>query len=190
MLFIVSGIACAQQLDLSTLEKLSSKASESSTVTLDSAKLKLASQFLSSDNAQQDKAKGLISGLRGIFVRTFEFDKEGAYSSADLEPIRKQLTAPGWSNIINVKDRDETAEVWFFSKGDVLDGLAVIAGESKELAIVNIVGPIDINALSKLGGSFGIPKIDSNVLGVDQKATTKPKPQPKPAAPKKDEDEE
>ena len=190
VLFIFSGIACAQQLDLSVLEKLSSKASESSTVTLDASKLKLASQFLSSEDASQEKAKSLISGLRGIFVRTFEFENGGAYLSADLEPIRKQLTGPGWSNIVNVKDRDETAEVWLFSKGDVLDGIAVIAAEPKELAVVNIVGPIDMNALSKLGGSFGIPKIDSDMLGIQQKGTAKPKAQPKPATPKRDDDEE
>jgi hypothetical protein len=190
LLVLFCGIACAQQLDLSVLDKLSSKASESSTVTLDAAKLKLASQFLSSEDASQEKTKSLITGLRGVFVRVFEFDNEGAYSPADLEAIRKQLTAPGWSNIVNVKDRDETAEVWLFSKGDVLDGLAVIAGETRELAVVNIVGQIDMNTLRKLGGSFGIPKIDSNMLGIQQKGTTKPKAQPKPAAPKRDDDEE
>ena len=189
-LFMFCGIACAQQLDLSVLEKLSSKASESSNVTLDAAKIKLASQFLSSEDSSQEKARALITGLRGIFVRTFEFDNPGAYSAADLEPIRKQLTAPGWSNIVNVKDRDETAEVWLFSKGDVLDGITVIAGEPKELAVVNIVGPIDMNALRKLSGSFGIPNIDSDMLGIQQKGTTKPKPQPKPATPKREEDEE
>jgi hypothetical protein len=187
-LFMFCGMACAQQLDLSALEKLSSKASESSTVTLDAAKLKLASQFLSNEDAAQDKAKGLITALRGIFVRTFEFDNDGAYSTADLEPLRKQLTAPGWSSIVNVKERDETIEVWLFNKGDLLDGLAIIAGESKELAVVNIVGPIDINALSKLAGSFGIPKLDSSMFGIEKKPMAKPQRKPAPA--KRDDDEE
>ncbi len=178
LIFLISGVAFAQQLDLSGLDKLSSKATESSTVTLDAAKLKMASQFLSSSDPGQEKAKSLITGLRAIFVRTFEFDKSGGYSSADLEPIRKQLTAPGWSNIVDVKSRDMNTELWLFSKGDVLDGMTVIAAAPNEVTVVNIVGAVDINALSKLSGNFGIPKIDAN------------KPATKPAQPKKDDEDE
>jgi hypothetical protein len=43
---------------------------------------------------------------------------------------------------------------------------------------VNIVGSVDINALSKLSGSFGIPKIDSNMFGGQKKPATK-SPRPK-----------
>ena len=169
VIFLAAGIACGQQLDLSVLDKLAARASESSTVTLDESKLKLASQFLSSEDPAQGKAKDLVSGLRAIFVRAFEFDKDGQYSQADLDPIRKQLTAPGWSNIVNVKERDESAEVWMFSKDGKLDGITVIAAESNELAVVNIVGPVDMKALASLAGSFGIPKIDTSLFGPQQK---------------------
>jgi hypothetical protein len=43
---------------------------------------------------------------------------------------------------------------------DRIAGLVVIAAEAKELTIVNIVGPIDLDQLSRLGGQFGIPKVD------------------------------
>lgn len=39
-------------------------------------------------------------------------------------------------------------------------GLVVIAAEPREFTIVNIVGPIDLDQLSSLGGQFGIPKVD------------------------------
>lgn len=188
--FLLSvGVGCAQQLDLASLEKLSSKASESSTVTLDAFKIGLAAKFLSSGDPSQGNVKDLIAGLRGIFVRTFEFDQIGAYSMADLDPIRKQLTGTAWSNIVNVKERNEAVEVWLFTKGDVLDGIAIIAAEPTEITVVNIVGSIDINALSKLSGSFGIPNLDTNMFGVRKKATTRPE-QPKPAQPKKEDDED
>ena len=38
--------------------------------------------------------------------------------------------------------------------------LWIIAAQPKELTVVNIVGSIDLDQLSKLGGQFGIPKID------------------------------
>jgi hypothetical protein len=184
LLFLLAGAACGQQLDLSSLDKLADKAGETSLITLDGSKLKLASQFLSSEDQSQQKAKDLITGLKGIFVRTFEFEGPNRYSSSDLDPVRKQLTAPGWSNIIMVKERNESSEVWLFSKGEQLGGIAIIAAEPDEISVVNIVGPIDLNALSNLAGSFGIPKIDPKLFGGQRKATTKPDP------PKKEDDDE
>jgi hypothetical protein len=179
LLFLLLGaIGTAQQLDWSTLDKLASRAAESSLITLDEDKLKLASRFLSGQDLTQDLTKSVISGLKGIYVRTFEFDRPNGFTAADLEPIRRQLTAPGWSSIVSVKERDESSEIWLHSKNGAVAGLAIIAAEREELAVVNIVGPVDLNSLAKLAGNFGIPK---DFLGGDRK---------KPAAPSKSKKEE
>jgi hypothetical protein len=44
--------------------------------------------------------------------------------------------------------------------GDAVQGLAILAAEPKELTVVNIVGPIDIEKISALEGNFGIPKLN------------------------------
>ena len=173
----------AQQLDLTSLDRLASRSKESANVTLDESKLKLASMFLSAEDASQKQARDLVSGLKGIYVRTFEFDKPGEYTQAELEPIRRQLTTPGWSSIVNVKGRDESAEVWLHSKGQELAGLAIIAAESNELVVVNIVGPLDIASLASLSGSFGIPRLP-DVMG-GKKLAAPAKPVPAPAKPPK-----
>jgi hypothetical protein len=175
LFFLLGTIGTAQQLDLSSLDRLASRATESSLITLDEDKLKLASRFLSGQDLTQDLTKNVIQGLKGIYVRTFEFDRPNAFTAADLEPIRKQLTAPGWSSIISVKERDESSEIWLHSKNGALSGLAIIAAEREELAVVNIVGPVDLNSLAKLAGNFGIPK---DFLGGNRKkpsASTKSK---------------
>jgi hypothetical protein len=38
--------------------------------------------------------------------------------------------------------------------------LAIIATEPKQLTLVNIVGAIDLDTLSELGGHMGIPDVD------------------------------
>jgi len=43
------------------------------------------------------------------------------------------------------------------NNGDKVDGLAVLAFEPKQLVVVNIVGTIDLEKLSKLEGEFGVP---------------------------------
>ena len=167
--------APAQQLDLSILDKLAAKAKSAVNVSLDEEKLKFASAFLSSDDPNQSAAKNLVGGLKGVNVRVFEFDQPGAFGAADLEGIRSQLRGIGWSRIVEARDGDQLAEVYFFTRDKIMNGITVIASEKRELAVVNIVGPIDMKTLGSLTGKFGIPK---DLPGM-------PGPAPTPPAPKK-----
>src|SRR4051794_35750071 len=83
-------------------KQLQSRASETVDVTLDSSLLQMASKFLSND-ADAAKVKKLVTGLKGVYVRSFEFDKPGQYDPADIESLRSQLRSPGWSRIVGVK---------------------------------------------------------------------------------------
>lgn len=152
------------RLKIDNLEKLADKAAETVDVTLDGPMLALASKFLSKERSPDEaKVKELIKGLKGIYVKSFEFDKEGQYSDADVEAIRAQLRAPAWSRIVGVRSKrdGETAEVYLRIEGDSkILGMAVIAAEPKELTVVNIVGPIDLDKLSELGGHLGVPDLE------------------------------
>lgn len=142
-------------------EKLAAKASEVVDVTLDGALLQLASRFLSNKDPEEARVKQLVSKLKGIYVKSFEFDKEGAYSKADLEAIRGQLKAPTWSRMVTVRSTksSEDADVYFKMENGQPTGLVVLAAEPRELTVVNIVGPIDIDQLTELSGHFGVPKV-------------------------------
>ena len=186
---MVVGAALAQQLDLSSLDKLAAHARESNKVTLDQDKLKLVTQ-LTEETARDTQTQEALSGLKAVLVRSFEFDKAGAWSSSDLDPIRQQLKAPGWSKIVETKDKDEITEIYLFSgKAGQLEAMAVIAAERDELTVVNIVGS-NIGALSKLSGKLGIPNISSDLIGGgggrSPRAPQKPK-LPSPAAPQEEE---
>jgi hypothetical protein len=154
-----------------SFDKLAAKAREVVDVTLDGAMLQFAGKFLSDRKPDEAKVKNLLSGLKGIYVRSFEFAKEGEYSEADVEAVRSQLRSPGWSRIVGAvsKQERENAEVFLKSEGNQISGIAIIAAEPKELTIVNIVGPIDLAQLSDLGGQFGIPKIEVNPARKAQK---------------------
>jgi hypothetical protein len=149
------------------LDPLAAKAREAADITLDGATLQMAGRFLAGGGAKSDKnpdAKGvqnLLANLKGITVRHFEFAQEGQYRQEDLDPIRTQLRAPGWSKIIGERNEHESSEI--FTKTDNnngaprVTGFAVLAAEPKELTVVYIEGAIDLADLSKLGGQFGIP---------------------------------
>lgn len=142
-----------------SLDRLAGQAKESVDVTLDSSMLQLASGFLS-NNSNDRQVKNLVSKLKGIYVRSFEFDKEGQYSMSDVEAIRSQLKAPGWSRIVGVRStKGENSEVYLKKTGNAIDGLVVIDAEPKELTLVHIDGPINPEELSELSGHMGIPKV-------------------------------
>jgi hypothetical protein len=158
-----TGAARAQDVKIPVnIEKLAAKAVETVNVTVDGALLELAGRFLSADDPDQKQIKDLIANLKGIYVRSFKFANAGEYSDVDVESMRSQLRSSDWSKIVNVTSRnggDNVDVAYKMDKGKIA-GLVVIAAEAKELTIVNIVGPIDLNQLSSLSGQFGIPKVD------------------------------
>src|SRR6185437_15718487 len=98
--------------------------------------------------------------VKGIYVKSFEFDNTGEYTAADVESIRAQLRGPGWSRLVNVASRkDGNLEVYLLMNGEQIGGLAVLHTDEKELTVVNIVGPVDLDKLAKLEGQFGIPEL-------------------------------
>lgn len=148
------------------LDKLAARATESVDVNLDASMLQLASKFLSKDDADEVRVKNLVSKLKGVYVRSFEFDKEGQYSLSDVESIRNQLKTPVWSRIVGVKSlKGENSEIYLKKQGDEIGGLVVIAAEPKELTVVHIEGPINPEDLTALQGHMGIPKIGKDVMG-------------------------
>jgi len=159
------------------LDKLAERATESVDVTLDKSMLALAGGFLSKEDPEEAQVKKLIGKLRGIYVRSFEFDKEGQYSMSDVQAMRAQLKGPGWSRIVGVRSvKGDNAEVYILKDGDQIGGIVVLDAEPKELTIVHIDGSISPDELSRLGGHMGIPD-----LGKSKKKTRHDSdPQPKP----------
>ena len=151
-------------------EKLAAKAVETVDVTLDQNLLQTAARFISEKDPEEARAKKLIAGLKAISVRAFEFEKEGEYSEADLEALRAQVKGPHWQRIITVRSKKEgeNVDVFVKTRTDALSpaalmphqvhGLVIIAAEPKELVVVDIDGPVDLQYLSDLGGHFGIPR--------------------------------
>jgi len=154
----------AQELKLpANLDRLAAKASNVVDVTMDANLLQLASRFLSGKDADDAKVKKLIAGLKGIYVRSFQFENAGEYQESDVEPIRAQLRNPAWSRIVGVRSTKsgENSEVYLKTENGKIGGLAILVTEPKQLTIVSIEGTIDPDQLNELGGHFGIPKVDT-----------------------------
>jgi hypothetical protein len=166
----LSCLCVAEEFKIPDLEKLAARAKETVDVSLDQSMLQLASGFLSKDDPDESKVKKLVAKLKGIYVRSFEFSKEGEYSASDVQAFRTQLKQPGWSRIVGVKSVEgENTEIYVLKTGDQMGGLVVIAAEPKEFTIVHIDGPINPEDLAELSGHMGIPEFVKPKAKADKK---------------------
>lgn len=148
----------AQRLNLD-FPAIAERASESTDVTLDGPLLRLAAKFLNDHDADEHQAKDLIKSLTGIYVHSYEFDHDGEYDRSVVEKVRAQL-GPNWKPMVTVRSRyKENVDIYLDMRGDNVAGLLVISAEPRELTLVNLVGPIDLDRLASLEGEFGIPRI-------------------------------
>ena len=165
---IAAPAAWAQsaKLNLSYLGTLADRADEVVDVTLDGATLRFAEKFMEADEDEKDDPEffQLIKKLSGIYVKSFEFSKPGEYSEADVEAIRAQLRGSAWTKFVNVQSRRdrERDEIYLMTdpSGKINLGLAILVAEPRELTVVNIVGPIDVEHLAHLEGKMGVPDLD------------------------------
>jgi len=157
---LFAGAAPAQQVKWN-FDKLAARASDTVDVSLSGTLLRFATKFMSDDDKDEAKVKKLVGGLQGIYVKSFEFKKPGEYSAADVESFRAPLRPPEWERIVGVHSGEdgENVEVYLKNESKGIGGLAIIATEPKQLTLVNIVGNIDLDSLSELGGHFGIPEV-------------------------------
>jgi Zn-dependent alcohol dehydrogenase len=159
----ITAHAQGARLQLDQLDSLANKASETVDVKLDERLMATTAKIFS--GKEDADIKEILKGLKGIYVKSFEFEKAGEYSPADVESVMSQLRSGGWSKIVGVtsKKDGDNVEVYLMMQGDQIQGLAVISAEPKEFTVVNIVGPVNLDKLSKLEGQFGVPD-----LGLDQ----------------------
>jgi len=143
---------------------LSAHAVQTVDVTIDGELLQMAAKFLNRGDPDERAARDIVSKLEGIYVRSYTFEKAGEYDRTVVDRVREQL-GPAWKRIVTVKSRDrENVEIYVDTRGNgkTVHGLVVISAQPRELTLVNLVGPVDIEKLSSLEGQFGIPRMQKD----------------------------
>lgn len=168
VLVSVAGVASAQdaaRLNLDALKHLENGSAQTIDVNVDGRMLQLAIRVLSAGAAKNPdlaKIQDAVAGLKGVYVKSFEFNADNAYAAADLEQIRSQLRPGSWERMVGVRSQKDgqNVEVFTMFEGDRIGGLTVIATDVRHLTVVNIVGMVDLEKLMALQGSLGIPNVN------------------------------
>ena len=165
VLFGIAALSYAQELDWKPIEHLAAKASDSVDVHLDGSLLKLAAGFLSGDKADEAQVRKLVAGLTGVYVKSYEFNKAGEFTSADVEAIRSQVKPPAWSRVLSAKSQKdgENTEVYLrAAANDQVGGLVIITSEAKQLTFVQVTGTIRLSDLGSLSAIPGVPEFSKD----------------------------
>ena len=182
---LVPAVAQNSQLPLpSPVEKeLAAKASNVTEVTLGKNMLAFAAKFMSGKEHDDVATRHLIEGLDGIYVRNYEFDKEGQYSLEDVQKLRAYFETSDWSPIVREhnKKSGESTDVMMKMVNGETHGMFILDVEPKELSIVLILGPVKMEDLSRLGGIGGL-----GMLGDIEKGSYKDKDKDKAKDKQKD----
>ena len=151
--------AATPELKIPDFGHLRDKAVDSVDITVDGLLLNIAKKFA---RESDDEELQNLSDIKSVRVRNFTFDSDDAYSRTDIDGVRRQLSAPGWSQVVSSHKRshNEDVDVYMCVENDRILGIAVVASDPRSFTIVNVIGSIDIDKLAKLEGQFGIPKVD------------------------------
>lgn len=159
-----TGVAQTSPLPLppAVEKELAARASNVTEVTLGKTMLSFASKVMSGKNEDEAATRKLIDGLDGIYVREYEFDKEGEYSMDEIEKLRSYFETSEWTPIVRERERKsgETTDVMVKLVNGESHGMFILTAEPKELTIVLILGPIKMEDLGKLRGLSGLSALD------------------------------
>jgi uncharacterized protein DUF4252 len=167
LLFCGPAVARAQdaRLRLDHLDRLAARATESVEITMNDVQVQFLRKLISLSESDQSKLKGLLSKLKGLYVRGYEFARDGEYSDSDIEEIRAQLRSPGWEQIVEVRSRNKSDEVFFMPRNDEIAGFAAVSTGPRKVCVINIVGPMDLDEMALLDREFHLMRCDGSSVG-------------------------
>src|SRR3954470_21463278 len=87
----VASTAQTAKLQLDQLDVLANRASETVDVKLDEHLMQTTAKFFSGKDSDDAEIRDLIKNVKGIYVKSFSFEKENEYSWAEIESVRSQL---------------------------------------------------------------------------------------------------
>ncbi|MCA1557290.1 MAG: DUF4252 domain-containing protein [Acidobacteria bacterium] len=121
LLLFAAHSALAQdpaRLQLASLDSLEPRAEQTLNITMDGKVLQLALRFLSDKKPNEVKIKEAVAGIKGIYVKRFQFDQDNQFSASDVESIRSQLRSPLWSQLVEVRSKREGQNIDVFTMID------------------------------------------------------------------------
>jgi hypothetical protein len=162
-------------------KELASRASNVTEVTLGKNMLAFAAKFMNGKDSDEAATRQLIQNLDGVYVREYEFDKDGQFSMEEVDRLRSYFETGEWTPMIREREKHsgETTDVMLKTVNGETRGMFILEAEPRDLTIVLILGPIHPEDLGKLTHIGGLGSLAEVARDVKVKDKTKDKDQDK-----------
>lgn len=158
-------------------KEIAARASNVTEVTLGKNMLAFAAKFMSGKDEDEAATRQLIQGLDGVYVREYDFDKDGEYTPEQVDRLRAYFETSDWTPIVRERSHKngENTDVMMKLVNGETRGMFILEAEPRELTIVLILGPIRVEDLVRLRGIGGLGVLGDVVLDAKDKDKTKDK---------------
>jgi hypothetical protein len=160
-LFSCTALSAAEpaRLKLPDFSHLQSKAVESVDISVGPTLLWFAKHFVPERDEDGTEVKKILEGIQEVYIRSFQFAEDNAYSQTDIDSVRAQLRDGKWQPLAQIQShkKQENVDIFIAIQDDKPTGFAILASEPREFTIVNIVGTIDPQHIGKLQASLDLP---------------------------------
>ena len=95
-------------------------------------------------------------------------DQDTSYNYENIAARLSALTLPDWERVVQVREPDQRVQFYVRTEDETIVGLLVLVGNPDEFVCINIVGPLDLAQVGRIGRKFDIEPLDS----IDFGATT------------------
>lgn len=105
------------------------------------------------DFANSEEVKELTKDIENL--RMIRLDRRiNSFDDAKLKTLIGDVQEEGFEEFGQMKDQGAKIYVYGKGEGAEIDGIVVVVAEEKELILFDLVGKIDINAVTKLTKQF------------------------------------
>jgi hypothetical protein len=144
------------------IDAVRKSASSKTEFTLDHSMLVMASKL---DHDNEDLRR-VIAGVNGVTVHSYRFPGAWTYDAKALSSVKDEYRAAGWKQVVNNHEKNGgpgVTDLWMRLENNAISNVAVLLEKSNEVDFVLVSGSISPVDLFRLGGHFGIPKIEGGV---------------------------
>lgn len=119
---------------------------------------------------EDEQAADFISKLMRVNVNVYKSERLDTQAiSASMAVLAGELDAQGWERVVRVREEEDHVDIYFrlSDSAEMIYGIAIMAANRKETALINIVGGISVQDLSALARRFDIDELSDLDIEVD-----------------------
>lgn len=145
------------------VEALRQSASSKTEFSLDHSMLVFAAKL----DPDDDDLRRVIAGVSGLSVHSYHFPGRWTYDPDALSSVNQEYNAAGWKRLVNNHAKQGgpgVTDLWIRWENKAISNVAILVASSNEVNLIEVSGSISPLDLFRLGGHFGIPKIEGGVM--------------------------